>query len=120
MLRAEPMKLVGVSVGSGSGIEWYFDFLEDLFRALDRAVELPGVRHHEIHDERALPLLSEDVVEVDVPFVVWIAHGEAPELFLCSRKLAGPVARLVNRAEDIEQIREGVQNPDGIEVAESE
>ena len=78
------------------------------------------MRHHEIHDERALPLLSEDVVEVDVLLVVRIAHGEAPELFLCGRKLARPVARLVNRAEDIEQIREGVQNPAGIEVPESE
>src|SRR5882757_5513211 len=114
------MKLVRVRISTRARVERDPDFLEGLFRALDGAVELPGVRHHEIHDERALPFLSEDVVEIDVLLVVRIAHGRAPELFLCGGKLRGPIARLMNRAEDVEQIREGVQNPAQIEVAESE
>jgi len=62
VLRAEPMKLVGVGIRSGASVERYPDFLEEFLRALDSPIELPGVCHHEIHDERALPLLGEDVV----------------------------------------------------------
>src|ERR1700722_1584027 len=90
VLRAQPMELVSVGVGSRAGIEWYLDFLEGLFRALDRAVRLPGMRHHEIHDERALALLRENVVEVDVLLVVRIPHGPAPELFLRGGMFGGP------------------------------
>src|ERR1700745_1956025 len=39
VLRTQPMKFVGVRVGSGTGVERYLDFLEALFRALDGAVE---------------------------------------------------------------------------------
>src|SRR5258705_4259892 len=120
VLCAQPMELVRVGVGSRAGIERYLDFLEGFFGALDGAVELPGMRHHEIHDERALTLLSEDVVEVDVLLVVGIPHRPAPEFLLRGRKFCWPVARLVNRAEDVEQIREGMKNATGVEVAKSE
>src|SRR5580704_12932640 len=120
MLRTKPMKLVCVGIGSGTRVKRYPDFLEEFFRPLDRSVELPGMRHHEIHDERALPLLGEDVVEVDVLLVVRITHGEPPQLIFCGRKLAGPVAGLMDRAEHVEQIGKGVQDSAGVEVAESE
>jgi len=42
VLRAEPMKLVGVGISSRARVEWYFDFLENLFRAFDRSVDLQG------------------------------------------------------------------------------
>jgi len=44
---------------------------------------------------------GKDVVEIDVLFVVRVAHGQAPEFILCGGKLRWPVARLVNRAEDV-------------------
>src|ERR1700716_1155442 len=109
-----------MGMSSRASVKRYPDFLEEFFRALDSPAGLPGVRHHEIHDERALPLLSEDVVEVDVLLVVRISHGQAPEFFLCGGKLRGPITRLMDRAEDVEQIRERVQDPAGIEVTESE
>src|SRR5947209_874847 len=120
VLRTEPMKLVGVGICSGARVKRYLDFLESFFRALDSSVEFPGVSHHEIHDERALPLLGEDVVEVDVLLEVRIPHSQAPEFFLGGGKLRGPVTGFMDRAEDVEQIREGVQDATGIEVAESE
>src|SRR4029077_15435500 len=83
-------------------------------------LELRGMRHHEIHDERTLPLLSKDVVEVDVLLVVRIPHRQTPELFLRGRKFCGPIAGLVNRAEYVEQIREGMKDATRIEVTESE
>src|SRR5262249_46935920 len=119
VLRAEPVKLVGVGISSGAGVKRYPDSLEEFFRALDSPVDLPGVRHHQIHYERALPLLGEDVVKVDVLFVVRIPHGQAPEFFVCGRKFRGAVTRLMDRAEDVEQIRESVQDPARIEVTES-
>src|ERR1700730_17240930 len=43
VLRAQPMELVSVGISSGAGIERYFDFPEGFFRALDGAVEFPGM-----------------------------------------------------------------------------
>src|SRR5258707_10121734 len=100
------MKLVGVGISSRACVERYPDFLEDFLCALDSALELPGMRHHEIHDEGALSLLSEDVVEVDVLLVVRIAHGPAPELFLCGGELGPTGTPLMDRAEDVEPKRE--------------
>src|ERR1700688_1131333 len=75
--------------------------------------------HHEIHDERPLALLSENVVEGDVLLVVRIPHGSAPELFLRGGKFRARGTRLMNRAEDVEQRRKAVQDPARIEIPES-
>ena len=82
VLRAEPMELVGVGIGSRARIERNLDLLEGLLGPLDGAVEFPGVRHHQIHDEGALPLLGEDVVEVDVLLEVRIAAWPRARGFL--------------------------------------
>ncbi len=97
VLRTEPMKLIGVGIRTGARVKWYPDFPEDFFRALDGSVKLLGMRHHEIHDERALPFLGQDVVEVDVLLVVRILHGRAPEFFLCGRKHRGAVTGFMDR-----------------------
>src|SRR5262249_10235790 len=94
--------------------------LEDLLRAVDGAVELPGLRHHEIHDERALSLLREDVVEIDILLVVWIPHRLAPERFLSGGEFRWPVTPFINPAKDVEEIRERLQDAARIEVEKAE
>jgi hypothetical protein len=58
VLRAEPVELVGVGIGSRPGIEGNLDLAEDLLGPLHGAVEFPRMRHHQVHDERPLPLLG--------------------------------------------------------------
>src|SRR4029077_9378705 len=67
-----------------------------------------------------LSLLRQDVVEIDVLLEVRVLHGPAPELFFRGRKLAGAITGFVDRTEDVEQIREAVQDSAGVEIAESE
>src|SRR5580698_2416024 len=73
-----------------------------------------------VHQESALPLLSQDVVEIDVLLEVRGAHRLTPKGVLLGRKLGRPVARLMNGAEDIQQIRKGVQHAAGDEIAKTE
>src|SRR5258705_9688500 len=112
------MKLVGVGISTRARVERYPDFLEVFFRAPNSAVEFPGVSHHEIHDEGTLTFLGEDVVEVDVLLEVRILHGASPEFLLRRGQFRWAVTGLMDRAEDIEQIGERVQNPARIEVPE--
>src|SRR5580704_15254510 len=73
-----------------------------------------------IHQKGALPLLGQDVVEIDVLLEVRVAHRLAPKILLIGCKLQRPVARLMNGAEDVQQVWKRVQHAAGDEVAKAE
>src|ERR1700719_5290720 len=73
-----------------------------------------------MHQKGALPLLSQDVVEVDVLIEVRVAHRLAPKILLIGWKLGRPIARLMNGAEDVQQVRKRVQHAPGHEIAKAE
>ena len=85
VLCAEPVELVGVGVSSRARVERNFDLPENCLGPRYGTVEFPRMRHHQVHDERPLTLLGQDVVEIDVLFEIGIAHGLAPKSFVLGR-----------------------------------
>ncbi len=120
VLRSEPMQFVGISIGSRSRIKRDLDLLEGLLRSFDGPVRLPRRDHGTVHDEGALSLLSEDIVEVRVHLEIRVRHGRGEQLFLFRRKLSRHIAVLMDGAEHVEQIRERVEDAAWIKVAEAE
>ncbi len=114
------MQLVSVCVRAGAGIERDAQVLKRLFRICDVFVFCPWLGQRLVHQGSALAFLRQDIVEIGVDLIVRVGHRGFPILLWLGWELAGDAARFVDHTEHIEEIRKGVENTTGIEIAETE
>ena len=74
ILRTVPVHLVRVGVSSRSRIEWDLDLLIDFFSFIDSSIGLPRMGENIVHSDRALALLGQNIVEIDVLFEIGVAQ----------------------------------------------